>query len=293
MEIGQVYSGQEFNTFGNKIVKALPYNLLDAGIQFQLGLNILAPLEPRSEYSEYDDEYEETCDGGCDFCEENDVGKHIRGYGYNVAYVTIPDDAQVHVAFSCGYIFTTDKIIIDRIVPMSEYFQDIEKCKAALRSNGNLIKFVENQTEELCEIAVRNRPTSIQFINNQTLNLLKIASERGTFVMSRKNQTPEFCIEAVKLKGSLLMYVEIQTPEICLEAVKKDGDSLQYVRYQTQEICLAAVRQYGYALQFVRCQTPEICHAAYIQCNHSYRYIADPELRAHYKWLMDAGMSPR
>jgi len=272
MKTGQIYSGKEFNTFGNKIVKALPCNLVYQGARFQLGLNILTPLVmPKSGYDDDPDcWYDEACDGGCDFYKEEAVGEHIRGRDYSVAYVTIPDDAQVYVSRSYDYMFRTDKIIIDSIVTVDKYFQDIEKYKAALQLNGSLIDLVENQTEELCKIAIKSLPESILRIKNQTIDLWKIALETD---------------------WSVFLLLEDQTPELCLVAVNICGILLKRVKEQTREICLAAVKQYGDSLEYVREQTPEICHAAYTQNKHSRCYILDSQLRAHYESLRDAEIS--
>jgi len=78
----------------------------------------------------------------------------------------------------------------------------------AVKQNGNALRYVKEQTEQICLEAVKQNGDSLQFV---------------------KEQTEQICLEAVKQNGNALRYVKEQTEQICLEAVKQDGNALRYV----------------------------------------------------------------
>jgi hypothetical protein len=100
-----------------------------------------------------------------------------------------------------------------------------------VRKNGELLKYIDNQTEEICLEAVKKNGWALRYV---------------------KKQTPEICLAAVKENGWALQYVKEQTSEICLAAVKKAGTALEHVKEQTPEICSAALKEDNSAFFYVQ-----------------------------------------
>ena len=95
---------------------------------------------------------------------------------------------------------------------MIQDWNDPKYCLEAVKQNGLVLRWVENQTPDICLEAVKEDGYALRFV---------------------KEQTPEICLQAVKQYGLALEYVKEQTHEICLEAVKEDGLALKYVINQT------------------------------------------------------------
>lgn len=60
-------------------------------------------------------------------------------------------------------------------------------CMAAVKQNGNALKFVDNQTPEICMAAVKQDGNALRFV---------------------EEQTPEICIAAIKQNGKAMEFVE-------------------------------------------------------------------------------------
>jgi hypothetical protein len=116
---------------------------------------------------------------------------------------------------------------------VKDIFRAWPKSKDLLnvKKNGELLKYIEEQTLEICLEAVKQDGMSLIYV---------------------KKQTPEICLAAVKQYAYALEFVKIQTPEICLAAVRQNGMTIRYVKEQTEEICLAAVKQSGWALEHIK-----------------------------------------
>jgi len=149
-----------------------------------------------------------------------------------------------------------------------------EICLTAVKQEGNALKYVKNQTDEICMAAVKQEGNALKYVKNQTDEICMAAVKRdGSALEYVKNQTNEMCLSAVKQYGSALKYVKNQTDEMCLSAVKQDGSTLKYVKNKTDKMCLFAVKQHGYALGYVKNQTDEICMAAVKQNGHALLYV--------------------
>lgn len=155
--------------------------------------------------------------------------------------------------------------------------------KSLLSSNGNALKYVTNQTEELCILAVQQNGLVLRHVINQTEAICKIAvQQNGKLLYYVKEQTNDICALAVQQNGDALQYVINQTERICAFAVQQDGLALYYVNDQTEIICTLAVRQNGLALKFVKEQTNELCRIAVQQCGNALQYVKNqtPEICA-------------
>jgi len=239
MEIGQVYSGKEFNASGIKPLKMLRTDLKHYGHQYRLGLNKdRLPFNPSGDCSH----------GGLYFCTEENLPKFLR-YGTTVGHFTIPKNAKVYVEHEK---FKCDKMILEKIVLLEEFLNDGERALNFVKQNGLALEFVKNQTPEICLAAVKQNGLALEFVKNQTRDICLAAVNQEPYALQFiKNQTPEICLAAVNQYGHCLQLVRNRTHEICLAAVKQCGDALQYVKDQTLEICLAAVKKNRSALMFV------------------------------------------
>jgi len=151
------------------------------------------------------------------------------------------------------------------------YLIDLDKtpelCKIAVSQAGNILRIVENQTEDICLAAVtsknKNTDSALLFVKDQTESVcIAAVSNIPESLKYVVNQTDAICLAAVKKSGNSLRFVRVHTEEICLAAVTQSGRNLEYVRYQTPRICLAAVTQDSSAIEFLVEQTQDLCMVA-------------------------------
>jgi hypothetical protein len=154
------------------------------------------------------------------FWEINNLHLNIPNRSY-IATITIPQDAFIYI----GEDFSTNQIILDlnNKVSVCEFYDwgDNQVCKKIISKNGDLLRYVKNQTEEICIMAV---------IERNFFDTLKWV----------KNQTNSICEAAVTRNGHALQFVKHQTDYICELAVQQDGYALVYVRNKTAKICRLA-----------------------------------------------------
>lgn len=155
------YTGSEF----------LHDNLTHYGFKYGLGLNSdTKQFKPFGECS----------DGGLYFCEENKRHLYYRNYGFNLALIEIPDDARVYVEENK---FKADKLFIKNI---ADFRHDDNFWIDMAIKDGDALKHVINQTEEICILVVKQDYRALQYV---------------------KNQTPLMCKLAIEQKGCVLQYV--------------------------------------------------------------------------------------
>ena len=68
---------------------------------------------------------------------------------------------------------------------------------AAVKQDGEALKYVKKQTPELCIEAVRQNGWALKWV---------------------QDRTPELCMAAVQQDGWALQFVKNQTPELCIAA---------------------------------------------------------------------------
>ena len=65
-----------------------------------------------------------------------------------------------------------EKRIFNQLRHITKYFDTEDKCKKAVKENGNALRFIDDifHTEEICKLAVKQNPLSIMHISveNQT-----------------------------------------------------------------------------------------------------------------------------
>lgn len=283
-------TGDEFNKLhaGYTFYKFLNNDLTHYGLEYKLGLNIDTKLFDSLTYeiqlnemqlnelqlneSQLNAKLLSDPKYGIYFCRSDNCDFYCDIYGYKLASVSIPHDANV-----CSYVkrkeFKTDKIIINNIVDFKDV--DDEFWINIIPDNGSKLEYVKNQTEELCKLAVQNDGYALEFVKNQTYDICKLAVlDYGRAIIHVKKEflTFELCKLAVANNGHTLediksnaiseLFTENELYELCKIAVQHNGLALYYVDNQTEELCKLAVQQEGLALRFVENKTAEICRLA-------------------------------
>lgn len=143
-----------------------------------------------------------------------------------------------------------------------KYFT-VKESLMAVREDGENLKFVKYQTDEICLEAVKQIAWT-RYIYSQLPYELYLPSQLGLlhcWLGSDTEKTPEDrfkyfteeeSLKAVRENGCNLRHVKYQTDEICLEAIKYNGMILGYVDQQTEEICLEAYKQSPDSILYIR-----------------------------------------
>ena len=130
---------------------------------------------------------------------------------------------------------------------------DIELSKQILSSNGTLLEFVDEQTDELCEIACKNNINSYTFIKNKSYELnKKLLNIDGRILQFIDNQTDELCEIACKNNINAYKFIKNKSDELNLKMLNINGLLLQFISIQNDRICIIAIKQNPLAYQYVR-----------------------------------------
>jgi len=180
--------------------------------------------------------------------------------------VCVPDDAQVKVNTSH---MECNKLILSNKQPI---WTNNENCLLAVKFDGLLLYFIENQTDEICIEAVKQNDKAFGFVNDQNDNVCEeLLKLDGLNIQHIVKQNPNLCTCAVKQTMEALKFVE-QTEEICLLAVQLYADALNYIENKTDQVCLMAVQSHIEALKYAN-QTDEVCSIAIQKCPDALKYI--------------------
>lgn len=143
-------------------------------------------------------------------------------------------DAIIHDYRSYDYVhnkFRTQKIKILAANKMCCTKNITEINIINLQKFGLILKFFDEQTEEICLIAIKQNGHALEFVEKQTEQICLMAVQQdGLSLMHVKKQTDSICIEAVKNKGCALQLVKCQTLEIIMEALKCDKNAIVYIK---------------------------------------------------------------
>jgi phosphoribosyl-ATP pyrophosphohydrolase len=173
------------------------------------------------------------------------TGYHLESCIY-IIEVTVPNNAKVFEIKTEYYGYNkTDKILINLdnkiLLENWDMWNDYDFCLKVVQKNGNLLKYVKEQTTDICLAAVQQNGWALEYV---------------------KEETPEICIAAVKQNGSAFFLVKNQTPEICMVAVKSGcAMMLSTVKEQTLEICIAAVQNDREEILYIK--NKEHCNIIY------------------------------
>jgi len=212
--------------------------------QYQLGLNADTVKFDRTG----------TCKpGGLYFADEYNIAKFLW-YGDQIANIKIPMDAETY-RDPDGDKWKANKIEIISVCKIEDHplLQDEKWCLNAVRQNGNILKYIRNQTKEMVITAILQNGNALEYVKEQTYDICLIAVKNyGRAIKFVRNQTKELCLIAVRANGFNIQHIVDQTEELCIEAVKKYGNALPYVQVQTLAICKAAVKQNRETILYVK-----------------------------------------
>jgi hypothetical protein len=238
--------------------KMLANNMWHNDFRYQEGLNVdTLPFNP-----------EGSCQpGGLYYTTLEYLATHHNMHWNLIADVEVPDDARVY-AEPCGTKWKADRIILHNIRPLNEFLSTLDQatlCQMVAR-NGNLLSYVDNQTEEICLAAVNRYGCALQFVKNQTEAVCLAAVQQDGLALQFVNHpTDAVNLAAVQQNGYAIRDVPRKTHALSLAAVQQNPFVVYWIRDQTEEICLAAVQRDGRALEHVRHPTEAVCRAAVAQ----------------------------
>ena len=239
-------------------------NMHYGGVQYQIGHNIAK---------------------NSDFCFYDlfDMASHIMAFDSNllIYVVKMPRDKSMYKE---NTMYRAREIIIEPNPVKVGNFVDDNAEYFVENSRGLVLKYVDNQSEELCMKAVEKNGYVLEYVKNKTYNICIKAIE--TCPMALKyvdNQMYGMCLKAVQLDGLALQYVKCKTHKICETAVEENAMALQYVpeEIQTEVMCLSAVKKQWKALQYVfnKNKTYKVCTAALQKNPLSMKYINFCQMR--------------
>lgn len=114
--------------------------------KYDIGLNVTTPYYTWSE---------SIC-----FCTAENIHSLLNSQSSKLAFVSIPNDAKINY-FSDKNL--TNKIIIEKVIHLKDWemWKNKEFCLKAVKKNGLVLKFIENQTETVCLEAVKQNGIAI------------------------------------------------------------------------------------------------------------------------------------
>ena len=110
-----------------------------------------------------------------------------------------------------------------------------------------VVKMIENPSDEIVEYVVKEKPDLILNIKNPSDKAVRLAVTQKPELIEFLPQTEELCLIAVNRNPLTLRFVKEQTEEICLVALNSvlgvwGKDVFKYIQVRTQRVCEAAVR---------------------------------------------------
>ena len=103
---------------------------------------------------------------------------------------------------------------------------DEEYCLAAIKPDGNVLRFVKDQTEEMCIEAVKYDGKFIKYVNENFLTRELILT-----IFKRNVNSEVLNYNKYDKNDLILQYIPkyLQRGDICLEAVKMNSDEFDFV----------------------------------------------------------------
>jgi len=141
--------------------------------------------------------------------------------------------------------FITSKIMC--YIP--DITQKEEQILNVLRKNGNDLKYIEKQTENMSYVAIMQNIESLQHVKKQTNFICSKAIERDALALRHiREKTDELCLKAIKRNGFAISFLADPTDEMCLEAIKQNWEVIFVIENPTDNLLLEATNQIGWKL---------------------------------------------
>lgn len=134
-----------------------------------------------------------------------------------------------------------------------------------VEDNPELIKYLDNQTEDICQYVVSIDGLLLEYVREQTLAICKEAVRQNPLALEfchKKRRS--LCTSAVSRNGLMLKYVPEKYHDNMMYffALGNNGNALKYIEHQTEVLCIDAVRVSPEALVYVQDQTATIVREA-------------------------------
>jgi len=186
--------------------------------------------------------------------------------------------------------------------------------KNILKSDGLLLQFINNQTDEMCIIACKNNINSYQYIKNKSYNLDKILlNNDGRILQFMNNQTDELCEIAIKNNIYAYQYIKNKTIDLDNKLLKIDLKILQVIDDKIFESYMNFIKckdiiqhkdfinKYyeldkkildidGLLINYIDTLTDELCEIAIKNNINAYKYIKNKTYELNRKLLNINGL---
>jgi hypothetical protein len=158
--INKEITGKQLNSYGIKFYKFINKEKCHFGMNFTIGENIDSIEFSPNQIEKYNG-------GGMYFTTMDHIFKFIS-FGCYLCEILIHDDARCYI--ENGEI-KSNKFFIKNMInikDLHEFSYNYPFCVRAVKQNGHMLQFIENQTEDLCLEAVKQNGYALKFIKEQT-----------------------------------------------------------------------------------------------------------------------------
>jgi len=130
-----------------------------------------------------------------------------------------------------------------------EYMVDPSEkiCLAAVKKDGELLRFIKNQTEEVCLKAIRKcgiHGGVLQYVNNQTENIIMEALEEDPSSLRYvREMKPKYQKHA--LAGDPFVFHLIENPslDLCFEVISTNPNVISTIKNPTLDMIILAIKE--------------------------------------------------
>jgi hypothetical protein len=130
--------------------------------------------------------------------------------------------------------------------PESQKMLDVKK-------NADLIRYIENPSEEQQLQAVNKNGKAIQHIKNPSKKV-RLSAIRNDYnaILYINDRTEEEQLEAVKQNGLMLIYIKNPSEQVQLTAIKQNYKAIEDIKNPSEQVQLAAVKQNKDAIKLIK-----------------------------------------
>ena len=169
--------------------------------------------------------------------------------------------------------FNTDKFIKDYTLADFGYedvkLETYENQLKAIKKYGDLIRYIENPSEEIQELAVKQNGLNIQYIINPAH--LNVSKPKQQFCVSEEIQKL-----AVQDYGMAIKYIENPSEEVQKLAIQQDCYAIEYIENPSEEIQELAIKQSSWIIKYIENPSEKIQKLAVQEDGIVIRYIENP-----------------
>jgi len=159
---------------------------------------------------------------------------------------TFNDEAAMEI---CGTAFIEDRRSI-RFIPGKH--QNETMSLNAVSAYPDLLKYIENPSNQVIVAAISKQPNIFSEIDNPTEDMcIAYVSKNGIKIkdVPKELQTDNVCYFAVDDTPWAIQHIENQTEDLCVHAVTKNSKVLQHCKVRTEKVLSAVLNKDGYAIK--------------------------------------------